>query len=215
MVEIMENIDKQSTEQQILAAAEREFLTKGYDGARTTSIAQAAGVTHAMLHYYFRTKEQLFERIVNEKFDVALRSMLSVLGDSELPIVSRICSGIASHFDFFVENPELPRFVINEIVSRQERYGVLTSRLNLVASPLFEKLQQDINQAALRGEIERVDAKMLLISIISLNVFTFISYPIMEAVMSDLMEDRDAFLAARKAENIEIIMRRIKLHELL
>ena len=66
----MDNQEKQSKEQQILAAAEQEFLTKGYDGARTTSIAQAAGVTHAMLHYYYRTKEQLFKRIVDEKFNV-------------------------------------------------------------------------------------------------------------------------------------------------
>lgn len=57
----MKSNDKQTKEQEILKAAEQEFLTKGYDGARTTSIAQAAGVTHAMLHYYFRTKEQLFD----------------------------------------------------------------------------------------------------------------------------------------------------------
>ena len=54
----------QNKEQQILEAAEREFLEKGYDGARTTSIAKAADVTHAMLHYYFRTKKHLFERII-------------------------------------------------------------------------------------------------------------------------------------------------------
>ena len=52
-------------EQAILEAAEREFIAKGFAGARTTSIAEAAGVTHAMLHYYFRTKEQLFERILD------------------------------------------------------------------------------------------------------------------------------------------------------
>ena len=52
------------TESEILKAAEQEFMLKGFDGAKTTSIAHAAGVTHAMLHYYFRTKEQLFERIL-------------------------------------------------------------------------------------------------------------------------------------------------------
>ena len=57
----------QSKEQQILEAAEKEFLEKGYNGARTTSIAKAADVTHAMLHYYFRTKEQLFERFIDKK----------------------------------------------------------------------------------------------------------------------------------------------------
>ena len=57
----------QNKEQAILEAAEREFLAKGFDGARTISIARAAGVTHAMLHYYFRTKENIFERILDEK----------------------------------------------------------------------------------------------------------------------------------------------------
>lgn len=49
------------TEERILKAAETEFFTKGFDGARTTSIAERAGVTHAMLHYYFRSKALLFE----------------------------------------------------------------------------------------------------------------------------------------------------------
>ena len=52
----MDKQERQNKESEILAAAEQEFIAKGYDGARTTSIAQAAGVTHAMLHYYFRTK---------------------------------------------------------------------------------------------------------------------------------------------------------------
>ena len=76
----MDKQEKQTKEQLILAAAEHEFLTKGYDSARTTSIAQAAGVTHAMLHYYFRTKEQLFERIVDEKYKLMSHSMLTVMG---------------------------------------------------------------------------------------------------------------------------------------
>ena len=76
----MENKDKQNKELEILKAAEHEFLTKGYDGARTTSIAQAAGVTHAMLHYYFRTKEQLFDRIVESKFSTMSQSLIAILG---------------------------------------------------------------------------------------------------------------------------------------
>ena len=60
------------TESRILQAAEREFFEKGYAGARTASIAEAAGVTHAMLHYYFRTKDKLFERIVSEKISILI-----------------------------------------------------------------------------------------------------------------------------------------------
>ena len=206
----MDNQGKQSKEQQILAAAEQEFLTRGYDGARTTSIAQAAGVTHAMLHYYFRTKEQLFERIVDEKFEAMSNSMFAIMGDPSLPIVERIKGGIAAHFDFVAENPLLPRFVINEIISRPERYEVLYKRAGFVVNSIYNGLQAEVDSAAERGEIERVDVKMLFISIMSLNIFTFVAYPFMEPIMGELLADREQFLAARKAENIETILRRIK-----
>lgn len=206
----MDNNEVQSKEQLILAAAEQEFLTKGYDGARTTSIAQAAGVTHAMLHYYFRTKEQLFERIVDEKFATMSHSMFAIMGDPSLPIVERIKGGIAAHFDFIADNPLLPRFVINEIVSRPERYEVLYKRAGIIIETIYRDLQLEIDRAAERGEIEKVDIKMLFISIMSMNIFTFLAYPFMEPLMGNLMADREQFLTARKAENIETILRRIK-----
>ena len=206
----MDNQEKQSKEQLILAAAEQEFLTKGYDGARTTSIAQAAGVTHAMLHYYFRTKEQLFERIVDDKFATMSHSMVAIIGDPSLPIVERIKGGIAAHFDFIAANPLLPRFVINEIVSRPERYEVLYKRAGFVVNSVYNSLQAEVDSAAERGEIEQVDVKMLFISIMSLNIFTFVAYPFMEPIMGELMANRERFLAERKAENIETILRRIK-----
>jgi AcrR family transcriptional regulator len=206
----MDNQEKQSKEQQILAAAEQEFLTRGYDGARTTSIAQAAGVTHAMLHYYFRTKEQLFERIVDEKFETMSHSMFAIMGDPSLPIVERIKGGIEAHFDFVAQNPLLPRFVINEIISRPERYDVLYKRVGAIIDNVYSGLQSEINRSAERGEIERVDIKMLFISIMSLNIFTFLAYPFMEPLMGELMVNRERFLAERKAENIETILRRIK-----
>lgn len=206
----MDNQGKQSKEQQILAAAEQEFLTRGYDGARTTSIAQAAGVTHAMLHYYFRTKEQLFERIVDEKFKTMSDSMFAIMGDPSLPIVERIKGGIEAHFDFVAQNPLLPRFVINEIISRPERYDVLYKRVGAIIDNVYRGLQSEINRSAERGEIERVDIKMLFISIMSLNIFTFLAYPFMEPLMGELMADRERFFAERKAENIETILRRIK-----
>ena len=206
----MDNQEKQSKEQQILAAAEQEFLTRGYDGARTTSIAQAAGVTHAMLHYYFRTKEQLFERIVDEKFETMSHSMFAIMGDPSLPIVERIKGGIEAHFDFVAQNPLLPRFVINEIISRPERYDVLYKRVGAIIDNVYRGLQSEINRSAERGEIERVEIKMLFISIMSLNIFTFLAYPFMEPLMGELMVNRERFLAERKAENIETILRRIK-----
>ena len=135
-------------EQAILEAAEREFIAKGFAGARTTSIAEAAGVTHAMLHYYFRTKEQLFERILDEKMRLMGESVLAAFGQPGLPLAERLRDGI--------------------------------------------------------------DVRMLLLDIISLNVFPFIAYPVIEPILGDLTADRERFFARRRAENTKVILRRLK-----
>ena len=62
--------EKKSTRQMILEAADAEFLEKGYDGTTTASIAARAKVTHAMLHYYFQTKENLFEMFIHGKMSL-------------------------------------------------------------------------------------------------------------------------------------------------
>ena len=79
-----------STENAILAAAEREFLTKGFAGARTTSIAEAAGVTHAMFHYYFRTKAKLFDRIIEEKISLLKEALFNPVENENASIEETI-----------------------------------------------------------------------------------------------------------------------------
>jgi hypothetical protein len=132
------------------------------------------------------------------------------MGDPSLPIVERIKGCIEAHFDFIAANPLLPRFVINEIISRPERYKLLYKRMGAVINNVYCDLQFEIDRSAERDEIEWVDVKMLFVSILSLNIFTFLAYPFMEPLMGELMADREGFLAARKAENIETILRRIK-----
>lgn len=197
-------------EQAILEAAEREFLDKGFAGARTTSIAEAAGVTHAMLHYYFRTKEQLFERILDEKTRLMSQSVLTAFGQPDLPLQERIRDGVESHFDFIAANPDLPRFIVNEVFSRPERYEAMRRRIRTIAEGLMHDIQQELDASAARGETEPVDARMLLLDIISLNVFPFIGFHIIEPVFGDLSGNRERFLGMRRAENVEIILRRLK-----
>lgn len=210
----MKEQDKPNTEQLILEAAEEEFFTKGFAGARTIAIAEKAGVTHAMLHYYFRKKEQLFERIVSKNITLLAQTMLAAMGNPNMPIAERLRSGITSHFDLIAANPQLPRFFLNEVLSRPEHYSLFNAKIKEISEALFANLQRDADEAAERGEIEHVDVRMLFISIVSLNVFPFITYSFFEALSSELlgglMTDKEKYLADRKAENVETIMRRIK-----
>jgi len=199
----------QSKEQQILEAAEREFLEKGYDGARTTSIAQAAGVTHAMLHYYFRTKKQLFEHIIDKKMSEIVPLMTHLFANSDLPLVKRIEEAVSVHFDFVVANPDLPRFLINEVLPSKERCDLFRSKIENILY-LVDNLQMEVNEAAARGEAEQFNVLLLFQSVLSLNILPSVMANMIETLLGDNAESIEMLLAQRKAENIELIMRRIK-----
>ena len=103
-----------NTEQLILKAAEEEFLEKGFVLAKTTEIARRAGVTHAMLHYYYRTKENLFEQVFRQKVQLVAKS-LDTAFDEQLPFAQQLETLIQVHFEFIQANPRLPFFILNEI----------------------------------------------------------------------------------------------------
>lgn len=202
------------TEAEILKAAEQEFMLRGFDGAKTAAIARSAGVTHAMLHYYFRTKEQLFERILSDKMSLMGRSVLTAFGNPGLPPLERLKDGILRHFDFLMANPDLPRFIINEVFSRPERYELMRGEISRIVDRLMQGVQQELDKLAEQGEIEPVDVRMLMLDAVSLNIFPFIAYPVIEPIFGNIAVDREQFFALRKAENIEVIMRRIKKQKL-
>lgn len=131
-----------------------------------------------------------------------------------MPFVERLKSGVSSHFDLIAANPRLSRFFLNEVMSRPEHYNMFYSKIKDIAEMLLPNLQKQADEAAARGEIEAIDIRMLFISMVSLNVFPFITYSFFETLsdgmLQGLMADREGYIAARKAENIETIMRRIK-----
>lgn len=198
-----------TTEQLILKAAEREFMLKGYAGARTSSIAEAAGVTHAMMHYYFRTKDKLFEKILAEKMSLVREIMLGSLGDDSLPLFERLSTAIGRHFDFLAANPELPRFMVVEVFGNEERVAVVIDMLRNHTPHVVASLQRQIDECAARGECRRVDAVMLLLDIVSLNIFCFMATPMINPLLGDIMK-ADDFAERRKKENIETIMRKLR-----
>lgn len=202
---------QRDTEALILQAAEREFLEKGYSGAKTTAIAQAAGVTHAMLHYYFRTKEKLFEKIAVGKMNQLKRVMFGVIGNPDLPLRERIKQGVEQHFDFIAENPLLPRFIFNELHEHPERLDPVKHSIATIAATAISTLQNEIDLKAAKGECKQVDARMLMLDIASLNLFPFIAAPLISSSFGKLFEGRDEFLEMRKKENVRTVLGKLGL----
>lgn len=212
MLKTKVNMDKPhnqtlDTETLILQAAEREFLEKGFSGAKTTSIAQTAGVTHAMLHYYFRTKERLFDRIMSDKIDNLSQMILVAMGDSDLPLADRLREGIERHFDFLLANPKLPRFIINEIAANPSRIEPIRQKLLERAQLVLTNFQAELDRLP---DVE-VNAVTLMADIISLNAFPFVAESIISAVAGELIGNREQYLAQRKRENVRTILTKLKL----
>lgn len=210
MVKQQNKQQDKDTETLILQAAEREFLSKGFIGARTTSIAESAGVTHAMFHYYFRTKEKLFERIIAEKISLLKEAVIGSVGNKNAPLSEILLNVIDNHLEFIAANPNLPRFIVGEIFSNPERSATFLDQLQRIAPTFITWLQDKIDSEANKGLCRRVDASMLMLDIVSLNVFAYMAAPAVNAALGGCMDYADVFLEQRKQENYDTIMRKLR-----
>ena len=111
-----------STEQKIFDAAHEVFTQKGMDGAKMQEIADRAGINKALLHYYYRTKEKLYEAVVRVIISKALPAIWHVI-ESDLPLEEKIKRFIETYIGIISRNPFIPLFIISEINKHPERFG--------------------------------------------------------------------------------------------
>lgn len=201
--------DSLSTEERILLAAESEFMQKGFAGARTTAIAEAAGVTHAMLHYYFRTKENLFSKIIEEKISAISKSFLIRIDDDK-PLTESIRAAVEHHFDFLRNNPSIPKFLVNDVFPNPDLFNQLKGKIGNIAKYTLERLQKIIDASAANGECRPLNAHMLIIDIISLNVFPILAMPLLKSISENIVGiDIDTLLDTRREENVQTVLRKL------
>lgn len=206
-----ENTD---TESRILKAAEKEFLTRGFSGARTTSIADAAGVNHALIHYYFRTKERLFKRVMEAKINLVANTFIVKFKDADRSFAVSLREAIAAHFDFAAQNPELPRFMFCEVMRDESLKRELRDKIREVAGEVLAKLQEKIDKEAATGHCAGVDARDIMMDIVSLNIFAVVGVPFFQSVLGvEGEEGRKMILARRKEENIQTILSKLQIKE--
>lgn len=204
------SIKETDSEKLILEAAEAEFIEKGYGKSRTTEIAKRAGVNHAMLHYYFRTKENLFEVVFKKKAKL-MSEVLLFSFTMDLPFLEKIKKGIEDHFDLLAKNPGLPNFIFNEIAHDDRLRTLFVNVIKEKANAIRDSLKQEIDNEVEKGTIRYIDAYDLLFSIVSLNIFVFIGKPLVLGIL-ELDEDQFLrFLEHRKQVNVEIILKRLEL----
>ena len=131
-----------TTEEKILAAARKVFIAKGMAGARMQDIADEAGINKALLHYYFRSKEKLFETIFKE-LSLQFLPRINSLFESELSLFEKIEIFCSEYISKMVENPFIPLFIVNEMNKQPE---IFLKKMWGGKKPVVAKLVQQIDE---------------------------------------------------------------------
>lgn len=196
-----------STEQKILDAASEVFQEKGLYGARMQEIADKARINKALLHYYFRSKEKLFETVFRAAVSMMAPKIRSII-DSDQHIFDKIRRFTDEYITFLSKHTYLPAFVINELNKNPKLIQEVF--LKEVGGNL-QKLKNDVQNMVDNGELKNVEVEQVLINLISMSLFPIVAKPLLQAVFLNTETEYREFLERRKKIVAELIIDSIKM----
>jgi len=198
---IKERKEDITTEQKILQAAKEVFTEKGLDGARMQDIADKAGINKALLHYYFRSKEKLFDVIFVEEARKFMPKLMEIM-KSDMDLFEKIEKFVAEYIDTLMQNPLLPIFILSEINRNPKE--TLKKILGNQRPPL-EIVNEHLAKLAKKGVIKPIKAEQLMMNMVSLCIFPFIGRPMIQWIMKK--NDKEFFLMMeeRKTDVVRFI----------
>jgi len=186
------------TRDEIIRAARAEFLARGYEGARLQNIADRIGVTKAMIHYYFNTKEGLFEHVYRQSVDFMFRGLSEVL-KKDIPLFKKIETLISACSDKVRTNPEVLGFILAESNRNADwLLPIFEEHSSLEKTPFAEQIEE----AASDYIITSVDSDQLLLNIFSLCYYPAVALPINRSLLDgrdgksaeELVTDREGIV---------------------
>lgn len=199
---------KDNKEQEILLAAEKLFAEKGFKGATTSLIAAEAGVTHAMLHYYFRTKEQIFLKVCDSYME-EVRSELRPIMEPAVYDVELIKTVTEICFDFFCSHSGQMSLFLEVAKERPELLEEYVAELGRYMGGAITAHQERTEAAVREGKINDISFSDLLLDIVSVCASPFFFEPVVDNIMKMDAARKKEFLESRKREAVELIANRI------
>ncbi|MEO7103378.1 MAG: TetR family transcriptional regulator [Gemmatimonadaceae bacterium] len=202
------------TEARILEAARAVFVRSGTGGARMQEIAAEAGVNQALLHYYFRSKDQLAQAVFRE---LGTRIVPSILGAfaSDDSLDRKIERFVHAYIDAVRESPFIPGYILAELHFNPERLTTLAEQItgsdpaNAMRS-FVERLRVDLNQQAAIGAMRSIAPEQFLVNLIALCVFPFAARPVLRLLLGQDDDAFSRFLDERRAELPDFILNALR-----
>lgn len=199
--------EEENTELEILKAAKEVFQEKGMAGSRMQEIADKARINKSMLHYYFRSKQLLFEAVFINAFRLLAPQLNKVLNDDS-ELFEKIRNFTNNYIAFVIVHPYLPNFVIQELNKNPDFIERLRSEKDF---PSIKKFRIQVEEAITLGVIKPIKAEQLFINIISLNVFPFIAAPLLRGLINTGEKEYSKMMERRKTEVADFIINSIRL----
>jgi len=190
----MNEIKKDNTEEKILLAAQEVFIQKGMDGARMQEIADRADINKALLHYYFRTKQKLFESIFKKVFSKIFPNLMELV-HSDQPFEEKLGSFLEKYIDLLQRNPFLPTFILKEMNRDPEILAHIIKSSGVVPADIFAMLEREMDA----GNIRQMDPRDLMVNVLGLSIFPVAAGPLLNIMFFDNnKKEYERFLQQRK-----------------
>ncbi|WP_296385055.1 TetR/AcrR family transcriptional regulator [Winogradskyella sp.] len=202
----MSKAKDKNKEEQILNAAKTIFQSKGMSGARMQEIADKAGINKAMLHYYYRSKQLLFEAVFKNAFSLLAPQLNAILNDDS-SIEEKIKNFTSNYITFIIKHPYLPNFIIQELNRNPEFILKLKEDKGF---PNLDKFKIQVDEDVKKGFIKPISAEQLFINILALNIFPFVAKPLIMAFTNTDDKNYKELMEDRKTEVANFIINSIK-----
>jgi len=192
-------------EQKILDAAEQLFLDRGFALTSTTEIAAAVGCNQALIHYYFRTKERLFEAVFEKKAKIFFSNIFDI-SESSVSLEEGIRRVTEAHFDMIRQNPRLPFFIVNELSTNPARIETLNRIVGPSIGRVFSRFSHWLAEEEAKGNMRHIEPFDLIASVVSLNAAFFLAAPIVKRARGIDDASFEQLLDARKKAIVDMVL---------
>lgn len=202
-------MQKNNMEEQILLVAKELFMQYGYEGVSTTQVAKAVGCNQALLHYYYRTKQNLFKIICQQE----IQKMLKILVDipqEDISFEDFIEKIIEAQIGFLKNNPDAPFFIIGELRHNSEVLKMMRELFSEFGKEIVGKIRLFVQMKQSKGELNDVSVEDLLIDIVSLDVMSFVGQVLFTQILEMDSQTQEVFLERRKTHIKKLILSSIK-----
>lgn len=192
-------------EARIVDAARQLFIERGFVGTSMSDIASRTGINRPTLHYYFRTKERMFDAVFGGIVGTLVPRVKDIVLQPDRPIGERVASVVDAYYDVFGANPGLPMFIVREM--HRDFDGVVRTIMELRLGQYIESVRQGLQGEMDSGRLRQVPMRYLFLTFYSMLTMPFVAGNLCRTVLLDEGETFADLLAGWKPYIVDAMER--------